>query len=128
MKFAAADPNQRPWLEPSRYWPALTRATEHLDPPVAALDMGAVSYNAYDMANRAGGKPIRVASKSIRVRAIIDALLELPEYSGVLAYCLPEALWLAENDRRRHRWVSQHQSRGYCPSWHDLKSWQGECP
>ena len=40
--------------------------------------------------------PIRVASKSVRVRAVLDAVLALPGYHGVLAYTLAEALWLAE--------------------------------
>jgi D-serine deaminase-like pyridoxal phosphate-dependent protein len=39
--------------------------------------------------------PIRVASKSVRVRAVQDAVLALPGYAGILAYTLPEALWLA---------------------------------
>src|SRR5690606_31728937 len=45
--------------------------------------------------DRAEGTPIRVASKSVRVRAVLDAVLRLPGYSGILAYTLPEALWLA---------------------------------
>ena len=40
--------------------------------------------------------PLRVASKSVRVRGVLDAVLALPGYAGVLAYTLPEALWLAE--------------------------------
>lgn len=40
--------------------------------------------------------PIRVASKSIRVREVLDATLALPGYQGILAFTLPEALWLAE--------------------------------
>jgi D-serine deaminase-like pyridoxal phosphate-dependent protein len=48
------------------------------------------------MARRANGTPIRVATKSIRVREVIDALLRLPGYRGVLAYTLAEAIWLAE--------------------------------
>lgn len=84
------------WRHPSRHWPALTEATRHLDAPVGALHLGALRHNAADMTRRAGGTPIRVATKSIRVREVIDALLRLPGYRGVLAYTLGEAIWLAE--------------------------------
>lgn len=84
------------WLDPSRHWPALTAATRHLDAPVGAIHLGALRHNARDMTRRAAGTPIRIASKSVRVRAVIEALLAQPGYHGVLAYTLAEALWLAE--------------------------------
>ncbi|KRE21536.1 alanine racemase [Agromyces sp. Soil535] len=84
------------WLEPARYWPALTAATRDLDAPVGALHLGALRHNARDMTRRAAGTPIRIASKSVRVRGVIEALLEQPGYHGVLAYTLAEALWLAD--------------------------------
>ncbi|MBV1848781.1 alanine racemase [Catellatospora tritici] len=71
-------------------------ATAHLDPVFGALNLAALSHNAHDMARRAAGVPIRVASKSVRVRAVLDAVLALPGYHGVLAYTLAEGLWLAE--------------------------------
>ena len=46
------------------------------------------------MARRAGGLPIRVASKSLRCRDALTRVLALPGFSGVMAYALPEALWL----------------------------------
>jgi D-serine deaminase-like pyridoxal phosphate-dependent protein len=64
--------------------------------PIGAISLEALASNAYDMLERAGGKPIRVASKSVRVRAVIEAVLKVPGYAGVLAYTLPEALWLAK--------------------------------
>jgi len=88
-------PTAQPWLQPSQYWPSLTAATQQYDPPYAALSLQALAHNAYDMLDRANGMPIRVASKSIRVRGVLDAVLALPGYAGVLAYTLPEALWLA---------------------------------
>jgi D-serine deaminase-like pyridoxal phosphate-dependent protein len=84
-----------PWDDAATYWPSLTAATEHLDPPLATLDLRALAHNAHDLLRRAGGMPIRVASKSVRVRGVLDAVLTLPGYAGVLAYTLPEALWLA---------------------------------
>jgi len=83
------------WTEPSRYWPAMTRAIADLSGPVATIDVDALRHNALDLAVRAGGMPIRVASKSVRVREVIDATLALPGYHGILAFTLPEALWLA---------------------------------
>ncbi|WP_212834948.1 alanine racemase [Catellatospora sp. TT07R-123] len=71
-------------------------ATAHLDPVFGALNLAALSHNAHDMLRRAAGVPIRVASKSVRVRAVLDAVLALPGYHGVLAYTLAEGLWLAE--------------------------------
>lgn len=85
-----------PWREPARYWGDLTRAVADLSGPVATLQLAALRYNARDLAVRAGGVPIRVASKSLRVREVLDAALRMPGYRGILAFTLPEALWLAE--------------------------------
>jgi D-serine deaminase-like pyridoxal phosphate-dependent protein len=89
----------RPWLSPEQYWPSLTAATEHYDPPYGVISLPALAYNAFDMLDRAKGMPIRVASKSVRVRGVLDAVLALPGYAGVLAYTLPEALWLATTSK-----------------------------
>ncbi|MUN08861.1 amino acid deaminase/aldolase [Agromyces luteolus] len=86
----------RPWLDPTVHWPALTEATRHLDAPLGALHLGALRWNAHEMLRRAAGTPIRIATKSIRVRSVVEALLALPGYRGVLAYTLAEAIWLAE--------------------------------
>lgn len=84
------------WNDPARWWPRLTAATAHLPAPVAVIDLDALRHNAMDLLVRAGGIPIRVASKSVRVRAVLDAVLKLPGYRGILAFTLAEALWLAE--------------------------------
>ena len=84
------------WMDdPATYWAALESATAHLDPPFAVLSLPALSHNAFDMLRRANGTRIRVASKSVRARGVIDAVLSLPGYRGVLAYTLAEGLWLA---------------------------------
>jgi D-serine deaminase-like pyridoxal phosphate-dependent protein len=70
-------------------------ATAQLDPPFAIVDMAAFGSNAAAMTRRAGGKPIRLASKSVRCRHLIEHVLRLDGYRGILAYTLPEALWLA---------------------------------
>ena len=74
----------------------MTAAVSEVPGPVAAVNLEALRYNALDMLVRSSGVPIRVASKSVRVREMIDAVLALPGYAGVLAFTLPEALWLAE--------------------------------
>jgi D-serine deaminase-like pyridoxal phosphate-dependent protein len=73
----------------------LDTATAHLDPPFAIVDMTAFRANAAAMVSRAHGKPIRLASKSVRCRQLIDQVLQLEGFRGILAYTLPEALWLA---------------------------------
>lgn len=68
-----------------------------LDRPVALLDLDAFDANAIALRERAQGKPIRVASKSLRVRKALDRVLSTPGFSGVLCFTLPEALWLASH-------------------------------
>ncbi|MEY7974089.1 amino acid deaminase/aldolase [Saccharomonospora xinjiangensis] len=70
------------------------RATRDLDPPLAVVDLDAFDANADDLARRAGGLPIRVASKSVRCRALLSRVLARPGFSGLLCYTLAEALWL----------------------------------
>src|SRR5262245_3890066 len=49
------------------------------------------------MLERAGGKPIRVATKSLRCRALIEEVLRYDQgFAGLMTYTLPETLWLAE--------------------------------
>ncbi len=73
------------------------RLTAELDPPFAVVDLAAFRRNATDLVRRAAGTPIRVASKSVRCRALIAEALERPGFHGVMTYSLPEALWLAHN-------------------------------
>lgn len=70
------------------------QATAHLDPPFAVVDLAAFDANARDLVRRAGGVPIRVVSKSLRCRRLIERVLAGPGYRGVMSYSLAEALWL----------------------------------
>ncbi|HJY67568.1 MAG TPA: hypothetical protein VJ254_12630, partial [Streptosporangiaceae bacterium] len=70
------------------------RATAELDPPLALVDLDAFDANAADLTHRAAGRPIRVATKSLRCRDLIERALAQPGYQGVMCYSLPEALWL----------------------------------
>ncbi len=96
---APTAPESEPRRDPAQNWAALTRAIGHLSGPVAVIDVSALRRNALDMVARAAGVPIRVASKSVRVRRVLEDTLALPGYAGVLAFTLPEALWLAEDHR-----------------------------
>ena len=80
--------------------PVLTAATAHLDPPLAALDQAALDANARDLARRAGGRPVRIAAKSVRCRWVLERVLAGPGFAGVMAYSLREAIWLARGGMR----------------------------
>jgi D-serine deaminase-like pyridoxal phosphate-dependent protein len=94
-----------------------------LTPPFAVVDLDALDSNGESMITRANGLPIRLATKSIRCRAITnralrhsalrqaqgaysqaqDSGLKAPGaythggFEGVLAYSLAEAIWLARS-------------------------------
>lgn len=70
------------------------RATKGRSAPFAVVDLDAFDANAADLVRRAAGRPIRVASKSIRVRWLLERALATPGFAGVMSYSLPEALWL----------------------------------
>ena len=93
-------PSSAAWKTPGEYWPALAAATAGLDTPFAVVSNEALAHNVHDLLDRrtasGGSTTIRVASKSLRVRAVIEAVEAMEGYHGVLAYTLPEALWLAE--------------------------------
>lgn len=77
----------------------LDDATRELDPPLAAVDLGALRANAADLLRRAGGTPVRVASKSVRCRAVLEetlgtGLTASGGFRGIMSYSLREAIWL----------------------------------
>jgi len=65
-----------------------------LDPPFAVVDLDAFDANLADLMRRANGVPLRLASKSLRVRDLEDRALR-GGFRGMLCFTLPEALWLA---------------------------------
>ena len=77
----------------------LTRATSHVAGPVAVVDLDLFDANAAELRRRAGGIPVRVASKSVRVRSLVSRTLDAG-FEGVMAYSLPEALWLVGTGAR----------------------------
>jgi D-serine deaminase-like pyridoxal phosphate-dependent protein len=72
----------------------LNAATARLEPPFAVVDLDAFDHNAADLLRRAGGLPVRLASKSVRVRALAERA-QAAGLRGTLCFTLPEALWLA---------------------------------
>ncbi|MFI1970992.1 alanine racemase [Streptomyces cinnamoneus] len=73
------------------------RATAHLDAPLAVVDLAAFDANAADLVRRARGKPVRVATKSVRCRALLDRVLARDGFAGVMSHTLAESLWLARS-------------------------------
>jgi D-serine deaminase-like pyridoxal phosphate-dependent protein len=87
-------------LTPEQAYERLERATAGLQAPFALIDVDAMNTNARDLVRRAAGKPIRLASKSLRCRGLQERVLAGEGFRGTLAYTLPEALWLAEHGAR----------------------------
>jgi len=73
------------------------RATAHLDAPLAIVDLDAFDANADDLVRRAGGKPVRVASKSVRCRTLLERVLARDGFAGLMSFTLAESLWLARS-------------------------------
>ncbi|HET6939877.1 MAG TPA: amino acid deaminase/aldolase [Nocardioides sp.] len=87
-------------VERNRLWARLNDAVrahdEPLPTPLMVVDLDAFDANADDLVRRAGGTPIRVASKSVRVPALLSRVLARDGFHGVLGVTLAEALWLEE--------------------------------
>ena len=88
------------FVDRNRLWSRLDAAVatlpERPSTPIAVVDLDTFDANAADLVRRAAGKPVRVASKSLRVPALISRALDHDGFAGVLAYTLAEALWLHE--------------------------------
>jgi D-serine deaminase-like pyridoxal phosphate-dependent protein len=80
---------------------ALEAATTGLDAPFAALHLPGLRANLADLRRRAGGTRIRIASKSVRSRGVLEEVLGPglggdDTVRGIMAYSLAEALWLVD--------------------------------
>ncbi|HEX4305479.1 MAG TPA: amino acid deaminase/aldolase [Solirubrobacterales bacterium] len=74
------------------------RIFAEIEAPFAFVDLDAMWANADALLDRAGRKPIRVATKSLRCRALIEEILGRDaRFAGLMTYTLPETLWLAEH-------------------------------
>ena len=64
--------------------------------PFAFVDLDAMWANADAMLARAGEKPVRIATKSIRCRPLLERILDRDErFRGLMTFTLPETNWLA---------------------------------
>ena len=97
----ADTPTPLPIPTPSEAFERYEEIFKDVQAPFAFLDLDAVWSNAADMLRRAQGKPIRIASKSVRCRPVLERLLDLDRgFQGVLSFTLPEMLWLWEMGQR----------------------------
>lgn len=68
-----------------------------VEAPFAFVDLDSMWANADSMLDRAGDKPVRVATKSIRCRPLIERILGRDHrFEGLMSFTLPETLWLAD--------------------------------
>ena len=81
-----------------RTYEELERIFAGVDAPFAFVDLDAMWSNAAEMLERARGTPLRVATKSVRCRALLEAILDHdPGFRGLMTFTLPESLWLHEH-------------------------------
>ncbi len=81
-----------------RTYEELERIFADVDAPFALVDLDAMWSNAREMLGRAAGTPLRVASKSVRCRALLAQVLDGdPGFRGLMTFTLPESLWLHEH-------------------------------
>src|SRR5258708_35600978 len=97
LPFSRRAPYGSPWMRVAQH-ARLERACAELTPPFACVDLDAFESNAADLVRRAAGTPLRLASKSVRCRALQRRVLDGPPgFRGILALTLPEALWLGQH-------------------------------
>lgn len=66
--------------------------------PLAYVDLDLLDANIRALEKRAGGKRIRVASKSVRCRAVLEYIFRAsPVFQGIMAFTAEEALYLLDN-------------------------------
>ena len=83
--------------EPQQTYAAYEEAFAEVAAPFALVDLDAIAENGREMLGRAHGKPVRIASKSVRCRSMLERILALdPGFQGLMTFTLPETLWLAE--------------------------------
>jgi D-serine deaminase-like pyridoxal phosphate-dependent protein len=84
-------------LPPAHPYEEYEQIFAEVEAPFAFVDLDAMAANAAEMLERAGGKPIRVASKSLRCRTLQERILRSDAgFEGQMTFTLPETLWLAE--------------------------------
>lgn len=65
--------------------------------PFAFVDLDAFDRNIGALVDRAGDKRLRIATKSIRSRSLLQHLLGAhPQFQGLMCFTGPEAIWLSQ--------------------------------
>jgi len=84
---------------PTNDWERYERIFADLQAPFAFIDLDAMWGNAADILGRtAAPKTVRVASKSVRCRSLLEQILASDErFRGVMAFTVTEARWLHEH-------------------------------
>jgi D-serine deaminase-like pyridoxal phosphate-dependent protein len=82
---------------PTRTAASLSAATAELSAPLAVVDLDAFDANARTLVSLAGGLPIRIATKSLRSRPLIERALGHDGFAGLMCYAVREALWWARD-------------------------------
>jgi len=93
---AVEAPPPGPAPSPSQLYAGYEAATASLEPPFALVDLDAMWRNGQSMLSRRQAKPLRVASKSLRCRALLTSILGRDGFRGLMTFTLRESLWLHE--------------------------------
>jgi len=84
-------------VPPSQSHDRFERIFAEVEAPFAFVDLDAMWANADAILARSGGKPVRIASKSIRCRALLEEILRRDQgFAGLMTFTLAETLWLGE--------------------------------
>src|SRR6476469_3302092 len=75
----------------------LSGDTAGLPAPLAVVDLDAFDANAATLVQLAAGMPIRIATKSLRSRPLIERALGRAGFQGLMCYAVREALWWARD-------------------------------
>lgn len=80
--------------------------------PLAFVDLDLLEENAREILKRSKDKLIRVASKSVRCRSILERIFSISDqFQGIMCFSVPEAVFLSENG-------FDDLLMGY-PAWHE---------
>jgi D-serine deaminase-like pyridoxal phosphate-dependent protein len=85
-------------VEPTnRSYSELEQIFAEVEAPFAFVDLDAMWANADSLLERAGEKPVRLATKSLRCRPLTERILDHADrFRGLMTFTLPETLWLAD--------------------------------
>ena len=87
---------------PADDWKRYEQALADVEAPFALVDLDAMWANADDILRRAAPpSSVRVASKSVRCRSLLEQILARDErFRGLMTFTLPETLWLYDHGYR----------------------------